>query len=412
MNELIYDGRGGNTFETEHLMLSGISITNTAPILVLNSPTNFFGGAPTRGYKYMHGDLSLFATNTPSSGQVLAIGTNYTYWVTTTNSAGSAFPLTADANAAGYSITNVGTLQANILNISNANLGSVTVTGPVSLTNPTNLYSGIISNYYFKGTGGVITNQGTGTQAIALGLAASATANDTVAYGPAASATADNAIAIGFNAQALHTNSVAIGTSATTTTNNQIMLGQNTITVVVPGSLSVSSNIIGNGSGLTNLNASQLSSGDVGSDRLTNAIQKLIVDLAGTALAMTQASTNLATLNAIGVATNNQAAKALTSNVAGVTIDATTSAQLFVTNASYSISGFSGLSGTQQFLFSQTVSNSASSAITITGPPSTFYIGSVSTNSMSLAAGKEAVYSFWIWAGTGLRTNCMNCQQQ
>ena len=100
----------------------------------------------------------------------------------------------------------------------------------------------------------------------------------------------------------------------------------------------------------------------------------------------------------------------LTNSNPGVVIDATTRYQLFVTNASYTITGFSGLVNGAQHIFSQTVSNSSAATIIVTGSPGTFYIGPISTNSIPIAAGKEYVLSYWIWPS--IRTNALNCPQQ
>jgi hypothetical protein len=166
--------------------------------------------------------------------------------------------------------------------------------------------------------------------------------------------------------------------------------------------------IQGDGSGLTNLNASELRSGTVPLAVLpANPTNDLWTAVKANPNGWATNGANVYNTNIINRGVFNAGTDA------GVTIDAATREYtLFVTNASYSIAGFSGLITGQQHIFSQTVSNSAASAITITGPPSTFYIGAVSTNSMSLAAGKEAVFSYWIFTDARARTNCMNCQQQ
>lgn len=94
----------------------------------------------------------------------------------------------------------------------------------------------------------------------------------------------------------------------------------------------------------------------------------------------------------------------------GAVIDATKPAQLFVTNATYAVTGFSGLISGSQHLLSMTVSNSNSSPITWNGPPTSFYFGASSTNALSIAAGKQAVVSCWVWPN--VRTNICNLVQQ
>lgn len=99
-----------------------------------------------------------------------------------------------------------------------------------------------------------------------------------------------------------------------------------------------------------------------------------------------------------------------TNSTSGEVLDATITYQLFITNASYTISGFSGLVSGEQHSFSCTVSNSGESAIIVTGPPTTIYFGSASTNALSIAAGEEGILSFWI--RPNLRTNSVNITQQ
>ena len=93
----------------------------------------------------------------------------------------------------------------------------------------------------------------------------------------------------------------------------------------------------------------------------------------------------------------------------GTTIDATMPYTGLITNASYSVAGFSGLVTAYRHVFSVTVSNSANSAITVTGPLTTFYFGS-GTATQTIPAGKQGIWSYWILPG--LVTNCANILQQ
>jgi hypothetical protein len=93
----------------------------------------------------------------------------------------------------------------------------------------------------------------------------------------------------------------------------------------------------------------------------------------------------------------------------GVLIDAAGLYQTFTTNASYMMCGFTNLN-TPQSIFSQTISNASGSTITVSGPPGAFYFGPASTNVLSIPAGKEAIWSFWILNNT--RTNVCNLVQQ
>ena len=94
----------------------------------------------------------------------------------------------------------------------------------------------------------------------------------------------------------------------------------------------------------------------------------------------------------------------------GAVIDSKLPYQLFVTNASMTVSGFSGLTNGRQHVLSMTVSNSSASGITWNGPPTAFYIGAASSAALSIPAGKEGVVSFWVWPS--VRTNVCNAVQQ
>jgi hypothetical protein len=94
----------------------------------------------------------------------------------------------------------------------------------------------------------------------------------------------------------------------------------------------------------------------------------------------------------------------------GVVVDATEQYQVFTTNADFSVSGFSGLVSGAQHVVSVTVSNSAATARIWTGPPTSFYYGTASTNALSIPAGKEAIISYWI--RSNVRTNICNVVQQ
>jgi hypothetical protein len=93
----------------------------------------------------------------------------------------------------------------------------------------------------------------------------------------------------------------------------------------------------------------------------------------------------------------------------GVLIDASGTYQTFITNNSYLIGGFTNLTAPQS-IFSQTISNSSDSTITVGGPPGAFYFGPASANVVSIPAGKEAIWSFWII--DNVRTNVCNLVQQ
>jgi hypothetical protein len=99
-----------------------------------------------------------------------------------------------------------------------------------------------------------------------------------------------------------------------------------------------------------------------------------------------------------------------TNNYNGVVLDSTKQYQQFVTNATLTVSGFSGLVSGAQHIFSITYSNSSASAIIWNGPPTAKYFGTASTNALSIPAGKEAVCSFWILPN--VRTNICNIGEQ
>jgi len=113
--------------------------------------------------------------------------------------------------------------------------------------------------------------------------------------------------------------------------------------------------------------------------------------------------------NVPSFATTGRAVYATNANN-GRAIDSTLPYQIFTTNATFTTSGFSGLTNGMQHVLSMTVSNSSASAITWNGPPTTFYFGASSSSALSIPSGKEAVISFWIWPD--LRTNACNAIQQ
>lgn len=79
----------------------------------------------------------------------------------------------------------------------------------------------------------------------------------------------------------------------------------------------------------------------------------------------------------------------------GVVINGTIADQLFVTNASYTITGFSGIGGTLTgSKVSICVSNSAATSIVVTGPPTVRYFGGSSTNALTIPAGKQAYLDY------------------
>ena len=123
----------------------------------------------------------------------------------------------------------------------------------------------------------------------------------------------------------------------------------------------------------------------------------------------TLAGSGVGITNVPSFATTGRAVYSTNANSGGV-IDSTLPYQLFVTNASMTVSGFSGLTNGRQHVLSMTVSNSSASAITWNGPPTAFYIGASSSAALSIPAGKEGVVSFWVWPS--VRTNVCNAVQQ
>lgn len=79
-----------------------------------------------------------------------------------------------------------------------------------------------------------------GPSSMAVGASAKATHSKSMAVGTSAEAKDSYATALGCNARAIHNRSVAVGYYATTTAANQIMLGTSSETVVIPGSIEIS----------------------------------------------------------------------------------------------------------------------------------------------------------------------------
>ena len=87
--------------------------------------------------------------------------------------------------------------------------------------------------------------------------------------------------------------------------------------------------------------------------------------------------------------------------------------QYFYTNQNFTFTTFNAggpLTANSQYVCSLLVTNSSSSAITITAPTHFKLIGSSTSASVSLVGSKVAIYSFWIIAG--VMTNMVNCVQQ
>ena len=138
-----------------------------------------------------------------------------------------------------------------------------------------------------------------------------------------------------------------------------------------------------------------------------------VFDISPTAVTVVPNTAFSGTITGNGVGVSNVPSTNTTSRAqyptnaaAGVIIDATTVYSLFITNAGYAPTGFSGLASGYQYVFSQTVSNSLASAIVASNPPSCHMVGSITTNGLSIPSGQEAVFSYWIWPN--LRTNVCN----
>ena len=87
-----------------------------------------------------------------------------------------------------------------------------------------------------------------GASSVVVGMQATASGESATALGPNSVASSTNTVALGYGATAQHTNSVAIGRNAKTTASNQIMLGTSSDTVIVPGTLKLSGDVIIDGS--------------------------------------------------------------------------------------------------------------------------------------------------------------------
>jgi hypothetical protein len=96
----------------------------------------------------------------------------------------------------------------------------------------------------------------------------------------------------------------------------------------------------------------------------------------------------------------------LTNVVDGVNIDARAVTASFITNATMNIAGFANLVTGYRYTPSVCYSNSSASSITIGAPSGARLIGSVTSASLSVGAGKQAQFSFWI--EPGIKTNMMN----
>lgn len=89
---------------------------------------------------------------------------------------------------------------------------------------------------------GMLAN-GSSTDAIAVGRRAQATANEAVAVGHDTESSATKSTALGPGANSSHASSTAIGADASTTAANQVVVGTAADSVLIPGSLTISSNV-------------------------------------------------------------------------------------------------------------------------------------------------------------------------
>lgn len=121
------------------------------------------------------------------------------------------------------------------------------------------------------------------------------------------------------------------------------------------------------------------------------------------------ATGNGAGITNVAASTLASRGKYATNSANGIVLNVNDDSQLFVTNATFTVSGFQNIASRSQYKISITVSNSSASSITANGPPTCFYFGAVSTNAVVIAAGKEAIFSYWVRAN---RTNSVNCVQQ
>lgn len=121
----------------------------------------------------------------------------------------------------------------------------------------------------------------------AFGGLATATGAQSSAYGDLTSATALSSSAFGFSAGSAFTRSTALGAGAITSSNDQVMIGTGGQVVTTPGIWA------GNGSGLTSLDAGQLTTGTVPTNRLPSPLFNVGAGLIGTTNgALVTATTN------------------------------------------------------------------------------------------------------------------------
>jgi len=151
-------------------------------------------------------------------------------------------------------------------------------------------------------------------------------------------------------------------------------------------------------------------------DAVSNVLAGKIVDSTNSSTSIARTNVNLSIYadwdfagKATGYRQTNLTGTAYwsTNLSAGTLPDASVASQWFITNASFTIGGFANTLATHRSLFSLCVSNAHDSAITVTFPVGTYFIGY--TNGLTIPAAKEAYISFEVRAQQ--RTNAMIATQ-
>jgi hypothetical protein len=188
---------------------------------------------PNTNYLYsLHGQLvgnSATLTVTGPSFTLLESG-RLSLWVKASVSAGDS--LAINVTAPGPTTTNLGTVNTTRdWGFYSYNLAAGTYTPSFVFTGPSTLATGShdiwLTGYVTQYGGNVPVHQhnGSGTNSVALGTSATATATASTAVGVSATASGTNATAFGYNAQATGNSSLAVGMNASANADFALAVG-------------------------------------------------------------------------------------------------------------------------------------------------------------------------------------------
>jgi len=249
-----------NSFATNSTALSNALIKGASPLQTVASPIQFFGRASvnsnffaTNGFTSALTNINSVSSNHINFGNALrSEGTNGNSLQLGSNALSSGLRAVAVGNNSQATNTDsvaIGTASSaaaaavalgNLTEASGNNSTAIGAAAIVTGSGAVGLGNGVIASGAGAFAGGQSV-QATAPDAIGIGDEDTlASGTNSLALGAFAQATATKANAIGYGTSATFSESTAIGRNAATTTTNQIRLGTSTETVSIPGVLEVS----------------------------------------------------------------------------------------------------------------------------------------------------------------------------